>query len=139
MNKKIYIFTLILLFSVTCIFSTDQKLNIYNDTILPTSSKIGEVENGKINSLENFTKEIFQQEYSVSWIENNVLDEYKYGFSKENSQILATLLPIKGPIYSTKVSTKANNRALTLLVNHDVIISVIYEKKIDKIISIKFL
>jgi len=136
MNKKILLSTLIIIFCVNFIYAQEQKIKIYDVNILPVSSKIGMIQSGEIDSLENYSKKMFTQDYSLDWIERFVIDEYKYGFTKENSKVLASLLPVKGPIYTSKASIKANNRAITLLVNEDIIINLIFDEQLNKIISL---
>lgn len=139
MNRKIYTFTLILLFSCASLFARDNKFSIYNRTILPTSSKIGKIESGKLYSSENYFKQMFKDEYSLNWVERYVKDEYKYSFTKENSKILAELLPVKGPIYTSKITLKPNNRTINLLIEDKTIVKIILEKQSDKIIAMEII
>ena len=139
MNRKIYIFTLILLISCASLFARDNKFSIYNRTILPTSSKIGKIESGKLYSSENYFKQMFKDEYSLNWVEKYIKDEYKYSFTKENSKILAELLPVKGSIYTSKITIKPNNRTINLLIEDKTIIKIILEKQSDKIIAMEII
>lgn len=139
MNRKIYIFTLILLISCASLFARDNKFSIYNRTILPTSSKIGKIESGKLYSSENYFKQMFKDEYSLNWVERYIKDEYKYSFTKENSKILAELLPVKGSIYTSKITIKPNNRTINLLIEDKTIIKIILEKQSDKIIAMEII
>ncbi len=139
MNRKIYIFTLILLISCASLFARDNKFSIYNRTILPTSSKIGKIESGKLYSSENYFKQMFKDEYSLNWVERYVKDEYKYSFTKENSKILAELLPVKGSIYTSKITLKPNNRTINLLIEDKTIVKIILEKQSDKIIAMEII
>lgn len=137
MNKKLFLFTLILLFSINICVGDEQKISIYTIPISPKSSKIGFIENGSPYSLEKYIIEMFQSSYSTDWIEKYVNEEFQYSFTKENSKQLASLLPIQGSIYVSQTYYQPNNITINVLINNDIVVKLILDKQFNKIISME--
>jgi hypothetical protein len=138
MNKKFICFTLILIFFSNLLFAANTDLLIYNQPILPSNEKIGEITFGNINSVESNMIKIFQQEYNLDWIEKNVKADYRYNFTQENSKIMLSLLPIKTTMYCSKIKNYSNNKAVSIFISNDKIIDILLDIETDKIISISF-
>jgi hypothetical protein len=139
MNKKIFLFTLILFISIQSFFANDGSLEIYNNTILPRSNKIGLINSFNFGTSERYFKEMFEEEYDVNWVDKYIMDDYKYSFTKENSKLLAQLLPVDGAIYFGNMNYKPNNRTISVLIKNELIVQIIIDKSIDKIISMQFI
>ncbi len=138
MNKKILVFTFIILLSISNIYSNNAQIEIYNQTIMPKSTKIGYLQFANQDPLLIHTNQIFKEEYSPDWIENNVQKEFRYGFSKKYSKKLALLLPIKETIYFSLITYQENNISLSLELSSKEIIDIIYDKSLNQIISLNF-
>ncbi len=139
MNKKIFLFTLILLTCVQSIFSKETSLEIYNSIILPRSNKIGLINSFNYRTGETYFKQMFEEEYNVEWVDRYIMDEYKYSFTKENSKFLAKLLPVEGSIYVGYMNYKPNNRTISVLIDNELIVQIILDNRVDKIISMQFI
>ncbi len=138
MNKKILVFTFIILLSMSNIYSNNSEIEIYNETIMPKSSKIGYLQFANREPLLKQTNQIFKENYSPAWIEKNVLKEFHYGFSKKYSKKLASLLPIKEAIYFSLITYQKNNISLSLELSSGEIIDIIYDKGFNQIIALTF-
>lgn len=137
MNKKLFLFTLIIILSINFCFADDAKISIYERTILPKSSKIGDIESGIPYSLEKYIIEMFQLSYSTNWIEKYVNEEFQYSFTKENSKQLASLLPIEGSIYVSSTYYQPNNKTVNVLLNNNIVVKLILDKQFNKIIAME--
>ncbi|MGD1822315.1 MAG: hypothetical protein ACPKM0_06055 [Pleomorphochaeta sp.] len=138
MNKKIYSFTLIFIFSLYPIFSTDTTYISYDNYINPTNTKIGEIDFGRQESISNLIKNILSDEYSNIWIDNYIKEEYKYMFSKKYSKTFVDLLPITKNFYCSKVKNYENNRSVSVYISDNMIINFIFDKNEDEIINVNF-
>lgn len=138
MNKKIYSFTLIFIFSLYPIFSTDTTYISYDNYINPINTKIGEIDFGRQESISNLIKNILSDEYSNIWIDNYIKEEYKYMFSKKYSKTFVDLLPITKNFYCSKVKNYENNRSVSVYISDNMIINFIFDKNEDKIINVNF-
>jgi len=138
MNKKILVFTFIILLSMSNMYSNNSEIEIYNETIMPKSSKIGYLQFANREPLLKHTNQIFKEDYSPAWIEKNVLKEFRYGFSKKYSKKLASLLPIKEAIYFSLITYQKNNISLSLELSSGEIIDIIYDKGFNQIIALTF-
>lgn len=138
MNKKILIFTFIILLSINNMYSDDSVIEIYNQTIMPKSAKIGYIQSYNNEPILKHTNQIFRENYNPEWIENNVQKEFRYGFSKQYSKKLSSLLPIEGPIYFSLITYQENNISLSLELNSGEIIDIIFNKSLNQIVSLNF-
>jgi len=138
MNKKILVFTFIILLSINNMYSNTSEIEIYNETIMPKSSKIGYLQFANQESLLKYTNQIFKEDYSPEWIEKNVQKEFRYGFSKQYSKKLASLLPIKETIYFSFITYQENNISLSIELISGEVIDIIYDKALNQIIALNF-
>jgi len=61
MNKKILVFTFIILLSMSNMYSNNSEIEIYNETIMPKSSKIGYLQFANREPLLKHTNQILKK------------------------------------------------------------------------------
>ena len=84
-------------------------------SIMPHDDEIGAINSHEISKA-------FYQEYSVTWLDNYVSENYKRQFSKMYSKELLALLPLENVIVSAKDKTiklKDTSKSILIVISLD--------------------